>query len=774
MVAPSPNSQSDKWTEQLFRFQRLIYALSILIVIGTGLGVLNLQFSHDYRAFFDPENPHLLAHEAMEQSFTQSDGVNLFLYKREGDFFTIEDLSAIADMTEAAWGLPHVIRVDSLTNYQYSRAEDDDLAVSALFQEGELATSLEELRSLSRADEFLANRLISADGKTVQIIATTQLPDDRDALLPTIADAVEELKTTYGTKYPDYRIASTGVIMLSNSFFDITIEDMTLLFPLMVVLLGVLMAYFFRSVALSLLALIIMALTISSAMGIAGWMGVKLTPASGQAPIIILTIAIADSIHLIVSMRKYLNKGLDAPSALRQSLAINVQPIFLTSLTTALGFLSLNFSDTPPFRDLGTLAAIGTGFAFFFSIFLLPLLLQHVKVKADTQDHMMERLEHHLIEYVIRHKRLVFTTSIILLMTAIALTPNLRINDNFVNWISPGAEFRDDADFISKQLPGIYAIQFSLDTTADQSVTDIPYLEDLQSFTNWAKSQEEVANVTALSQIMTRLNKNIHGDDPTYNRLPDSDEAAAQYLLLYELSLPQGLDLNTLVDISRSRSRVLVMMKNISSDEMLEFKTRAARWGDDHLNHSSLSPASGTNIIFAHLTGNNLRSMFTGTLLAFGLIAGAIAIALKSFRLGILSLLPNLAPALFAFGIWAVAYQQIGLYAAFVTATSLGLIVDFTVHLFSKYARALNDKGLSPEDAIRDVFATTGMALWISAIVLLIGFLILTLSNFAIIALMAAMVALTILIGLIADFTMTPALLLSFAAKRQASRGKRL
>ena len=258
---------------------------------------------------------------------------------------------------------------------------------------------------------------------------------------------------------------------------------------------------------------------------------------------------------------------------------------------------------------------------------------------------------------------------------------------------------------------------------------------------------------------------NLHKDDEAYDRLPDTSEAAAQYLLLYELSLPQGLDLNTIVDIARTKSRVLVMMKNISSEAMLDFKAKATLWGEGHLKTSKLSPASGTNIIFAHLTGNNLRSMFIGTLFAFGLIAGAIAISLKSLRLGLLSLLPNLAPALFAFGFWALTYQEIGLYAAFVTATSLGLIVDFTVHLFSKYARALHVKGLDPEDAIRDVFATTGMALWISASVLLIGFLVLTLSNFAIIALMAAMVALTILIGLIADFTMTPALLLSFTKK---------
>jgi hypothetical protein len=758
-------SSSDQWIDRLFRHERLVFALCLIATIAFGLGGLKLSFSHDYRAFFDPKNPNLAAHEAMEQSFTQSDGVNLFLHKDKGDFYNQADLEAIEALTQAAWSIPHVIRVDSLVNYQHSQAEGDDLLVTPLFQDGEAAIPIEDIKRLGETDPLIKKRLISADGQTVQIIATTQLPEDRDALLPDIANAVEKLKTQFKQDYPGYKIATTGVIMLSNSFFEITIKDMTLLFPLMILLLGALMAYFFRSIALSVAALVVMGITIITTMGIAGWMGVKLTPASGQAPIIILTVAIADSIHLIVGARKYLNAGIKPLSAIRKSLFINAQPIFLTSVTTALGFLSLNFSDTPPFRDLGTIAAIGTIFAFLYSMLFLPLLLKRIKLTASSGQNVMERIELKLVEAVIRYKRLVLGLSLLLLAGAIALIPNLRINDNFVEWIAQGATFRDDADFISQELPGIYAVQFALKANDPAGISNVDYLHDLEKFSQWASNQEEVAHILSFDMIMRRLNKNIHGDDPAYETLPESQEAAAQYLLLYELSLPQGLDLNNMIDISRNSSRILVIMKNISSEKMLEFKARTRSWADNNLHNSQLSDASGTNIIFAHLTGSNIKSMFIGTLLAFLLIAGTIAIALRSLRYGILSLLPNLAPAIFTFGLWAIFHSEIGLYAAFVTATSLGLIVDFTVHLFSKYARAINMDHMTPENAMRDVFASTGMAIWVSAIVLLMGFLILTLSNFAIISLMAAMVALTIFIGLIADFTMTPALILTFARR---------
>ena len=182
---------------------------------------------------------------------------------------------------------------------------------------------------------------------------------------------------------------------------------------------------------------------------------------------------------------------------------------------------------------------------------------------------------------------------------------------------------------------------------------------------------------------MRRLNMNMNGDQVDFKRLPETKEEAAQYLLLYELSLPQGLDLTNMIDITKSSSRLIVMMDDVPSQAMLQLQEDAQAWAQANLQYATLTPATGTNIIFAHLTKTNIQSMLSGTILAFLLIALAIGLALKSFKWGLLSLVPNLAPAIMAFGIWSFFRTEIGLYAAFVTATSLGLIVDFTVHLLT-------------------------------------------------------------------------------------------
>lgn len=753
------------WQQWILRHPKRVIVITLAACLILALGALNLKFSHDYRAFFDQQNPELQAHEALEATFMQSDSVNFFLHAETGDFFTPERLAIIEELTAAAWQIPHVIRVDSLTNYQHSMAEGDDLIVMPLFENGTPNLALDDIRAIAKRESAIAGRLIGADGQTVQIIATTQLPASRDELLPTIAKAVKALRRDIERQHPDIKVAITGVVMLSYSFFDITQQDMMLLFPIMIVFLGVLMGLLFRSFRLSLSALIVMVLSIGATMGLAGWTGVKLTPASGQAPIIILTVAIADSIHLIVGVRKYLLKGYEKVSAIGEALRVNAQPIMLTSLTTALGFLSLNFSDTPPFRDLGNIAAVGTIAAFLVSITLLPALLSLLRIEGGSESRTVERLESRLIDGVIAHHKKVLAASLLILFGLIALIPNLRINDNFVGWISKGETFRDDADFINAQLPGIYAIQFAIDSGEDGGIADPAYLRDLSRFAEHVRGREEVAHVLSFDRIMRRLNRNMHGDDPAYNTLPQDRELAAQYLLLYELSLPQGLDLNNQIDIAKSQTRMVAMLYNVSSERMKEFKAEAEAWARANLTHANVLPATGTNIVFAHLTESNMRSMFIGTLIAFTLIAVTLGVTLRSWKFGLLSLLPNLAPALATFGLWSIFHAEIGLYAAFVTATSLGLIVDFTVHLFSKYLRARREGNQTPEDAIRYVFASTGMALWVSALVLIVGFLVLTFSNFAIIALMAAMVAMAIFVGLVADFTMTPALILAFAKR---------
>jgi predicted RND superfamily exporter protein len=218
--------------------------------------------------------------------------------------------------------------------------------------------------------------------------------------------------------------------------------------------------------------------------------------------------------------------------------------------------------------------------------------------------------------------------------------------------------------------------------------------------------------VGILTDIMKRLNKNMHGDDQSYYKLPQNRELAAQYLLLFEMSLPYGLDLNNQINVNKSSTRFTVVFREISTKQALALEARVQEWLNTNGLPAMQSHGASPLIMFANIAMRNMESMISGTLLALVLISIILAVALRSFKFGVISLVPNLVPAFMAFGLWALVFKEIGMAVSVVIALSLGVIVDDTVHFLSKYLHARRELKKSPEEAVRYSFHTVGMALW--------------------------------------------------------------
>jgi predicted RND superfamily exporter protein len=259
---------------------------------------------------------------------------------------------------------------------------------------------------------------------------------------------------------------------------------------------------------------------------------------------------------------------------------------------------------------------------------------------------------------------------------------------------------------------------------------------------------------------MKRLNKNMHGDDQTYYRIPESRELAAQYLLLYEMSLPYGLDLNNQIDMDKSATKVTVTTANPTAVEMRRLDEKARVWLKVHAQENMYTYGSGLSIVYAHISHRNINSMLGASIGALILISGILIFALRNLRLGIISLIPNLTPAFMAFGIWGILVNEVGLAISIAVSLTLGIVVDDTVHFMSKYLRARREHGKTPEDAVRYSFNTVGPAIIISTIALAAGFMVLSLSGFKVNSDMGIMSALTIVIALALDFLFLPVILM--------------
>jgi predicted RND superfamily exporter protein len=751
------------------RWRWAIIAFSLALVATTAVGVLHLGFATNYRVFFSDDNPYLQAFEELQNVYIKDDNISFVIKPAEGDVFTPEMLTAIRGLTDEAWKLPFVTRVDSLTNFQNSFAEGDDLTVEDLVQRHAVLDSnaIARIRGVALSEPMLVNSLISPDGTTTSVYAQLTLPEERPDEVVFAMNEARALADVFRAENPDARVAITGLVALNSAFMEASMSDMATLIPIMYGVLLLVMVLLLRSLGGTLATLAVIGFSAATAMGLAGWAGVQLTPPSSVAPTVILTLAIADSIHLLVTMLKEMRTGATKRDAIVESIRINFQPVFLTSLTTVIGFMSLNFSDAPPFHDLGNMTATGVVAAWFYSIVFLPALIAvmplRIKQRAETGRSAMERLA----EFVIARRRVLIWGTAAVVIGLGAMIPRIELNDQFVQYFDESIPFRADTDFAMENLSGIYQVNWSLDAGQEGGVSDPDYLKRVEEFTVWLKAQPGVVHVSTTTDMFNRLNRNMHGDDPAWYRLPGDRELAAQYLLLYEMSLPYELDLNNRINIDKSATRLIATTENFTTNELRALEAAAEGWLAENLPSAS-GEATGPVIMFAYITKRNAESMFIGTALAFALISVTLILALRNFRLGLLSLVPNAVPALMAFGLWSILVGQVDVASSIVAATSLGIIVDATVHFLSKYSRARRQRGEDPEASIRYAFSTVGTALWVSSAILVAGFAVLGFSTFKLNHSMGLLTAIAIAMALLVDFLLLPALLLAVDRDKKA------
>ncbi len=754
----------------LIRWRWAVVLASLAITLAAASGGQFLGFSTNYRVFFSPENPQLQAFESLQKVYIRDDNISIVIRPHEGDVFRADLLSDVRDLTEEAWQIPYSTRVDSITNFQNSTAEGDDLLVEDLVPEDSPldAADISRIRNAALAEPLIRDRLIAPDGRTLAINVTVTLPLESEAEVPEAMAHAQQLTDAFQAAHPEVRVALTGSVALNHAFSVSAENDIATLVPLMYVVLLVVMGLLIRSIGGTVATLAVIAMSAMTAMGLAGWLGIQLTPPSVTAPTIILTLAIADSIHILITLLQQMRRGTGKREALVESLRINFEPVFLTSLTTVIGFLSLNFSDAPPFRDLGNITAMGVAAAWFFSIVFLPALMavlpMRVKQRPIGYSSAMDRLSN----VVVAFPRSILVVMAVIVVALTSLIPRIELNDQFVKYFDPSIQFRQDTDFAMEHLSGIYQAQWSLPAPGPGAISDPEYLRQVAAFTEWLRARETVVHVQTLTDIFNRLNKNMHGDDPDWYRLPEERNLAAQYLLLFEMSLPYGLDLNNQINVDKSATRIIATLENITTNELRALDEEASAWLGRNLPSAAATEASGPFVMFAYIAKRNIEGMLTGTLLAFVLISACLMVALRSVRLGLISLVPNLVPAFMAFGVWSVLVGEVGLASSVVTATSLGIIVDATVHFLSKYQRARRRHAAGPEEAVRYAFSTVGTALWITTAILIAGFAVLSLSTFKINASMGQLTALTLFMAIIVDFLLLPSLLLIGQRRRRA------
>ncbi|MCG8469868.1 MAG: MMPL family transporter, partial [Gemmatimonadetes bacterium] len=647
---PSEN-HTQRYARWVIENRWLVLALSLVVAFAAASGMPRLGLATDYRTFFSPDNPDLAAFDAVENTYTKNDNVLFVIRPGEGDVFNPRILELVRSLTEDSWQIPNSTRVDGITNFQHTWADGDELIVEDLVGDGEIAAAVvDRAREVSLAEPLLAGRLISPDAGATGINVRISLPGDSKDELPATVEYVRGLLDQYREQYPGVEIYAAGIAMMNWAFAEAPMRDMPVVMPLMFVAFILAIVIFLRSFSAIVGTLGVVMLSTMTALGVAGYIGVLLDPASAAAPTIILTLAVADSIHILVTWIQSLRDDVEKREALVEALRVNAKPVFLTSITTAIGFLSLNFSDSPPFRLLGNVSAFGVMVAWAFSMTLLPAviaILPAPKRLAARGRSRLDELVSGFSDFVVRrHRPILVGMGALAVLFSFSIT-RLEINDHYIKYFDEALEIRQASDFTIEHLTGVFNVTYSLEAGGSQEVSDPEYLATVDAFADYLESRPSVIHVNSFTRTMKRLNKNLHEDRPDEYRRPEDQDLAAQYLLLYELSLPYGLDVNDQIDIDKSSLRLDVTFRDRDGNvAVVEEEDRLARaWLAENGTPSMQdAAATGVPMMFAKITRRNIASMVLGTGLGFLFISIILVFALRSARMGFLSLIPNILP----------------------------------------------------------------------------------------------------------------------------------
>ena len=735
--------------------------LALVVLLAGMSGLTKLRFDADSRVFFGADNPQRQALDRLEETFGRFNSVVFIVTARGGDLFTTDVLTAIDELTTRAWQLPYSTRVDSLATHQRTYADDDEIIVEPLFEDpaGLDAAGLADLKAVVLAQDELLGRLVSSDARVTAVAVAVQPPRKGRGEIEEMTRYARGLQAEIAAAHPAVEIRLTGGVLADATFAEAGRLDMAELVPIMGLLIVVTLAIGLRSLAATVITMLVVAASCLFALGVAAHLGISLNSATGGSPVIIMTLCIADCVHVMTTMAIAMRSGMNRRDALAKSLCFNAVAIFMTSFTDVLGFMALNFGDSPPLQELGNIVSIGVVAGFFFSVTLAPALLLLMPRDWKGLAHLggersMARLSRALVS---RRRGLITGYLLLALGMGLGLT-QIVYDDDFIKYFDESFEFRRDTEYLQDNLTGLQVLQFVLPAGEPDGVSRPDYLQRVDAFAEWLRAQPQVVHVTAVSDIVKTLNRNLHGDDPAFEVIPEQRDLVAQLLLFYELSVPFGQDLTTQIDIAKSTTKLTAQLVQVSAADIRRIGAAAEAWLLANAPEMA-SPATGLSMAYAYLSKVNVDAMIKGTFVALTLISLTMLLVLRDWRLALLSLLPNMVPAIQALGLWGWTVGEVNLAVSVVASISFGIIVDDTTHLLAKFAQA-RARGLDRRAATEETLSEVGLAVILTSFVLVSGFIVLSISGFAVSHQMGLLTAITVGIAVFAEFCMMPALLM--------------
>ena len=749
----------------LQKFKWLIVIGVPLIVLALASSLKNVEMDGSYRIWFGEDSKILKDYDNFRKTFGNDDGV-VIVIKDENGIFNKKALSSIDRITEALWKTKYIARVDSLTNYQYvhSNPEDaDDIVVENFIQNIDTASDeyLANRKAIATADSLVVGSFISKDGTTTMISArlTPKVNEGTDKSVEIMGYVRDILKPEI--EKTGYKYWVNGGPALNESFMVIGTSDAMTFTPLVLIASIILLLLLFRRVSGALIPIGVVIFTFLTVLAVQVLLGYKLNNFTANLPVFVVAIGIADAVHVYSVWLLHKRQGDENYDAVYASMQKNFLPIFLTSLTTAIGFATLTISEVIPVLTLGIATASGAILAFIISVIWMPSVLLLLKKPIEVSTKVMEEKKKSFgygSFIVNNNKKIVLWTSLIFAIIAIGVT-QVKVDSNTVRYFDKTVEFRKGAEFMMKNLTGPMAYEIVIDSGTEGGIKEPKFMKNVEQFySDIQKKFPEVRHLNSLMNIVKRFNKVVDNKE----EVPSERNLIAQYLLLYSMSLPQGMEINDKMDVYEQKLRITGNMDIVDTSKDLEMIKYIEDWW---AKTEYKGTVEGQTYMFAHMQKDVTNTLIYSLSLALVLVSIVMFLIFRRIKLLWVFILPNILPVILVVGLMGWLHITIDIGVAIAGAIIIGVAVDDTIHFLVKYFDA-RKRGLNMEDTFDEVLVYAGKAILFTTIILTVAFATFSFSHFTPNQNFGIVTAFALLIAFVVDLLLLPALL-SLADKEQ-------
>ena len=742
------------------------YLLAVLTLILGGLvswGARYTSIDSSFNSILSEDDPYRQQVDQVNKDFPPSTTVLFAFMSPGGDVFNFETLRAMEELTDRYSEVQSALSVGSLINRRLNAVDADlhnrDYLIPDLAELTE--EDLVGIREIALQDEDLTQSMLSPEGDmALAAIKYKANPDDQETRR-SIAQSVVDLRDSLREKYPDLTIYILGRALFELDSYKAQLKDTRYLFPVVIVATNLLLWFCLRSLAFCLCIFAVSFVTIGLTLGTYGWAQIPFNQISNMGPLVVLMIALADSIHIVSVYLQGLRKSLDKQEAMRQSLAVNIQPVTLATVTTAMGFLSLNYCSSPGIYGFGNVVAIGVCWAFLVTFTLLPALMLLVPTRKIPQPLGVHGFIAAVSKLVAHKGNRLFWGSAVLIAITLALLPLNKVDFNRFSFVDKDSDFHHVLNALSEKIGNDQSLVYSISSSEYYGITNLEFLHKVDEFSRWLEAQPDTSFVTSYVDLLKNLNMAEHDNDESWEKLPEDNLQIIDYLVTYQLIQEIEPHMEPLFDPDYSAIRLIVGTSNLSNIELLNLNDRIEEWIAANLPPQYTVMHGDNSILFARLDHSISVQLMQGFTLSFILITITMLIGLRSLRYGLLSILPNLFPATIVFGFWGLLVGELSPYILMLFSISIGLVVDDSVHVLSKYIFARRE-GEKPEEAAQYSLEKAGSAITITTLSLATGTLILVFSNTFYYQNVALLLTPIVVVALLLDLFFLPPLLVKF------------